>query len=677
MKGKGKKKIVSILAFILYAWFFFINPSFLALEAGAPGEAPPVSVRLFGLFGPQELYVRVKNKNTPATLETLAGGQKRTITAAHLMVHPKGIQGILEPAAKGSPQQSLFLGEKIKLSSPGGLELSPNPQKLPFRPYKGSIMVSRPSARTLLVLEEAALEDYTAGVVAAEMADTAAAEAQKAQAVLARTFALRNRGRHEKEGYDLCDTTHCQLYQGSPASSNGMSAERAARATRGQVLYYRDKLAFVYYHSTCGGRTADESDFPQDLQALGYQSVVDQAPLRTFSREELCRHSPHAAWEYSLSLDKIQKALAKEGWWWEQEVLQEVTVARQGLSGRATRISLRGKREREIDAWDFRNAICRAYGWSTVKSSWFSLERKGRDIIFRGRGLGHGLGLCQYGALELSRQGFNYREILRHYYPGFYIRGDQATRRQDDRVRAWHAMPLQNAAEAAAVGAQRAAPLQYAQSEHFTFYYSSPGEENQILPLLEEAYNTLKTRYGYRPRELVKVTFYASTESYCRATGQPWWLGAVTTQEGMHFQPLAVLQKKGGVSTYILHEYTHWMVQDLSKGRSPYWLSEGLALLESGEGEGMEKELNSGRSGVTPRAEPRGETPSLQEIEEGLRTGKDKETLRQYYYEAYKFTRRLEERFGRKKMIGFLIQLGQGVKEAEAGKRVFGEGWEG
>lgn len=131
----------------------------------------------------------------------------------------------------------------------------------PARPYRGSFEVSLDEMGRLKLVNKVALEDYLYGVLPAEMSASAPLEALKAQAVVARTVALSSIGRHAKDGFDVCATTHCQVYEGAYREKDSTAVHAAVDGTRGQVVTYAGKLAGeVKYFSTCGGFTESAED---------------------------------------------------------------------------------------------------------------------------------------------------------------------------------------------------------------------------------------------------------------------------------------------------------------------------------------------------------------------------------------------------------------------------------
>lgn len=262
------------------------------------------------------------------------------------------------------------------------------------------------------------LEEYVLGVVAAEGSVESELEALKALSVAARTYALKNLRRHAEEGYDFCDTTHCQRYLLTVADDRNHARfknafRRAVTETAGEAV--RDeggRVADAYFHAACGGMTADIETL-WGAQAPGYLRGV---------ADEYCAAAPHA-WVNVIPAAKLAKALRGDSSSDVGSSLENITITSRDRTGRVEFLVLEGESRRELRGWDFKIIVGRALGWNVLKSSRFEVTREGTDFVFRGNGFGHGLGLCQEGAHEMARRGLSYRRILEHYFPGTTIGG--------------------------------------------------------------------------------------------------------------------------------------------------------------------------------------------------------------------------------------------------------------
>ncbi len=178
----------------------------------------------------------------------------------------------------------------------------------------------------------------------------------------------------------------------------------AVDRTAGLALLHQMRLFRCYYHSTCGGHTS------------AVQDVFPEPPLLPLSGApcQFCKASKYFAWKRTLTKAEIAAALAEKGY--SVPRLTSLAVASQTSSGRARELSLglSGDRRLTMLASDFRLAV----GPGKLPSVWFELRDLGASLEFSGRGFGHGVGLCQWGAKGMADAGFSAAEILRHYYPG-------------------------------------------------------------------------------------------------------------------------------------------------------------------------------------------------------------------------------------------------------------------
>jgi len=239
------------------------------------------------------------------------------------------------------------------------------------------------------------LETYVARVVTGEAEPNAPAAAQQAIAVAIRTYALVNARRHAREGYGLCDTTHCQVPRASTAATR-----QAALATAGRILLYEGAPAPVFYSANCGGQSETASEVWPDARLPYLRSVPDDV------------HADDVPWNLELTLDQIRVALAKTGFTGDR--LNAIEIESRNDSGRVRRLRLDGLRPDSVGGDAFRMAI----GAATVRSTAFALTADGDKVKLTGRGYGHGVGMCVVGAARRARRGENVGDILQAYFPG-------------------------------------------------------------------------------------------------------------------------------------------------------------------------------------------------------------------------------------------------------------------
>lgn len=249
------------------------------------------------------------------------------------------------------------------------------------------------------------MEDYVAGVVSCELPARFDAEAHKAQAVAARTYALWTMTDMRLSPYDLYDNQRSQVYRG--VTGTGNYGRRAARDTAGVVLVDEWRFLPAFYFSTCGGHTAPPSNM------RGAPPGV--APLEA-AECGYCRHSPKYQWRIEIPVAEVEQALIKSGN--VRGTLEEIRVTKAAPGGWVEAVDvISSGGTQAMSGYALRQNI----GTSRLLSCNFAVTRSGKSFHIEGRGLGHGVGLCQFGADGMGSQGNNYAEILQHYYKGAQI----------------------------------------------------------------------------------------------------------------------------------------------------------------------------------------------------------------------------------------------------------------
>lgn len=280
--------------------------------------------------------------------------------------------------------------------------------------YRGNLEI-RTNAGQIWVINIVDIEDYLKGVVPCEIGRTSMnlIEAAKAQAVAARTYAYAHFNQYQDLGFDLYATIKDQVYQG--ASAEHELTNLAIAQTQGEILTFRGLPIEAKYHSTCGGRTADFNDAWSGKAPPYLRSVA--CPY--------CKDSPYYRWtkkiskkEFFLNLrnrfEKIGLNLT------EGELIKTFRLTRNRKSGRVIRMIITTTESKyEIKTYNIRKLLGDEKDpGGLLKSNYITLKPEGDSIEISGRGYGHGVGMCQFGALEMARRGKNYREILYHYYRG-------------------------------------------------------------------------------------------------------------------------------------------------------------------------------------------------------------------------------------------------------------------
>jgi len=260
-----------------------------------------------------------------------------------------------------------------------------------------------PSEKGLLVVNELPVEEYLIGLINCEISSLWPVEAVKAQAVIARSYAIYQKDARRGALYHLESSVMDQVYAGVDIEDS--RAARAVQETAGEVLTYSGGVIQAFYHSNCGGHTeAALNVWGADLPYL--QGVECR----------YCLSAPSARWEIALPLKKIESFVKAAGY--QASGLNGIKVGGTNRNGRLQDLTMStSKGDLVISAVNFRKAV----GYSVIKSTNFSVRMRGDDLLFTGLGNGHGVGLCQWGSKERAGDGFNYREILSYYYPGVRI----------------------------------------------------------------------------------------------------------------------------------------------------------------------------------------------------------------------------------------------------------------
>ncbi len=277
---------------------------------------------------------------------------------------------------------------------------------VPPRRY-GRILRMRINSKTLRVITKVELEQYVEDVVMTEH-PTAPFETRRVQAIVARTFAMHAMDEPRHDDAPLCDTQHCQAYASAVEPKPN---ELAAMTTKSVVLVdSHRKLAPTFFSSTCGGRTRNAQDvwpgnFVDDI--VGIRDVDSKG-------HAWCRKSPNFHWTLQAPEDRVAKAVSKAV---ERKVdARTLVIDRDDDAG--LHFTVKDKHGKStVLASGLHRELGRELGFTKFKSSDFTATHKRHRFVFEGHGLGHGVGLCQYGAEARARAGQSAEEILEAYFP--------------------------------------------------------------------------------------------------------------------------------------------------------------------------------------------------------------------------------------------------------------------
>ncbi len=264
-------------------------------------------------------------------------------------------------------------------------------------------------------IRRVALDAYLRDVVAAEIAVAPADAAialpvYEAQAIIARTYAARSRGRHAREGFDLCSTTHCQVYREGHATRSRWAAvvAQAVERTRGTVLLHEGRPIEAVFHAHCGGHTSAAADV--------WRSST--APYLAGTADPFCVRERPLQWTWRLAVGTLLQVLNRGPLTSVGARLDGIQVVRRDTGGRAAEVLLSGARGPIVTGEQFRLAVLATQGAASLRSTRFDVRRVGGDLVFEGTGAGHGVGLCQTGLIGRIRAGQTPRDALAAYYRG-------------------------------------------------------------------------------------------------------------------------------------------------------------------------------------------------------------------------------------------------------------------
>jgi len=248
------------------------------------------------------------------------------------------------------------------------------------------------------MINESVLDNYIAGVSEAEAGSRSPAEFYKVQAILARTYALAHINKHQLEGFNLCDQVHCQAFFGKTHEPEILNA---VAATKGKVVVDEDmNLIVAVFHSNSGGQTVNSED------VWGKPTSYLRSVQDTFSLK-----MPNAKWQRKIAMaDWLDYLKIKHNYpvedssarWYALHFRQDTRKI--NLEYNNIKVPLKNVRT------DFQ-----------LKSTFFSLDLVGDTLIFNGRGFGHGIGMCQEGAMRMAKAGYDYKDVLNYYYKNVHL----------------------------------------------------------------------------------------------------------------------------------------------------------------------------------------------------------------------------------------------------------------
>lgn len=290
--------------------------------------------------------------------------------------------------------------------------------------YRGTLII-QPHKAGLTVINRLLLEDYLRGVVAKEMPYNWSKEALKAQAVAARTFALYDKTdkKHAREGFDVCATTDCQTYGG--IASETSATDNAIKATSGQIITYANEPICAVFHAASGGFTENSEDVWK--VTVPYLRSVDDST----------EQSPYTSWSTQITIDDLSKTLARQ--YTNIGTIKEIDTTnfpqniKKNSKAKVIKFAGSNKKTLELTGAQLRSLLglkSNNFTLSLIQdkkqlkdSKKLKITKPDKTVLqINGKGLGHRLGMSQWGAKSLAENGKNYKQILQHYYSDVSIK---------------------------------------------------------------------------------------------------------------------------------------------------------------------------------------------------------------------------------------------------------------
>ncbi len=360
-----------------------------------------IRVRVFTEENPGYIFFKVLSGRYTLEInkaDTVSVNAGETIVLAHYInkvaVKMRGSKG--------------FAADSIYISSSGAgarFRLSTGTKGSPSRIYSGDLQCIADMG-VVLYINICEIETYIAGVVKAEGGNGMRAEYFRTQAIIARTYTYKYFNKHIIDRFNLCDDTHCQVFDGLTTDT---LITRAVNDTKGMVIVSPDSnLIIAAFHSNCGGETS-----PSEYVWPAKQSYLVKVT------DPWCTRSRNAAWE---------KVIPAKSW--------ISMLTRHGYSGQPDSTTVfdfaRTSRVQEYVTGTFSLPFSRIRSELDLRSAWFSVKADGDSIRLSGRGYGHGVGLCQEGAIAMAGKGYHFNDIIAFYYPGVRILDIGSAKKSED-----------------------------------------------------------------------------------------------------------------------------------------------------------------------------------------------------------------------------------------------------
>jgi stage II sporulation protein D len=399
---------------ILRSFILIFIVAFPANLFGHDGDLFRVSV--LSLFKPEEvcvysktdelLILKVDDKPYYEYFVSKGGYFKISIEADEIAISLISSDGEKKKGKRVSANSSLgFITQDTKsLYNRYTIKVKDNLKK----DYEGVLKITHPDESFLIVLR-IGTKELVKAIVESEVGSYPAYEMLKVQALLTRTFLYANRGRHLKEGFDFCDTTHCQFYK--EGSTGNEKVTSAVDDTKGEIITYNSSLISPYYFSTCGGHTTNiNTVWGADDELYPYIKPV---------KCDYCSDSKFYRYQRRFKVSVLGRIFLGNG---DKNFDINITKLDNNKHWVDTVTITAADHKMALKADKFKTMIGKELGWGELPSGAFTITKEREHFVINGNGLGHGIGLCQNGGNKMAATGADYKKIIGYYYYGVEIK---------------------------------------------------------------------------------------------------------------------------------------------------------------------------------------------------------------------------------------------------------------
>lgn len=383
-------------------------------------EAQPISAGVPDKFGDTPPKIQVKkipdNLDRPVRVGVFVDEKKLFVKSGNQTIAITAVGNQLEIESNGTKET---VDQREFYSEGKCLNIAPTQKQLQSSCYPGYFIVKAAKSR-ITAINIVDVEDYVRGVIPYEIGklDSSRFEALKAQAVAARTYVYKHFNSRDAMGFDVYADTKDQVYMGYKSATPLTNA--AVKATVGETMMYKGEFIIAYYHSTCGGKT--ETMVTWDKKNKPYlKSVPDLRP----DGQPWCNESNYSKWERKFTDKELIALFQQNGKEAKTKVpkfkkLKDISIKKKLPSGRIYTLQVTTDKGTFKVLGDKVRWLFKQKG-TILPSSLFTISHKGNTWILKGKGYGHGVGMCQMGVRARAQAGQSYLEILSHYYPGITL----------------------------------------------------------------------------------------------------------------------------------------------------------------------------------------------------------------------------------------------------------------